>query len=130
MHSEVWGLKTISRAQLPPGAKVYNPVVTFTYRHNLDGRFSGQKARITYPGHLLQLGRHYVPNYLAVTAGDRDSVRFLLSIAVNTDTAFQRIDLKKSFLHEDYTELTPIFMEALPDFYDPPQDTKGGIWGA
>lgn len=108
-------LLPVSVHHIPRGAVVRAPVVTFTYKLDRMGRVNGYKARLSFPGHVLQPGWHFDPDRLSVYAASREAVRLLFSIAAHLSMDIFHIDLTSAFLHETY-EGPPIYMQVPKDF--------------
>ena len=112
------------RQNVPIGATIARPVTVFTYKYDNVGAVKGHKARVSYPGNILEPGYHFDPAQLSVHAADRDSVRLVLALAAELRWDIRHVDLTSAFLHERYKG-PRLFLEVPRSFDDvpPPRDT-------
>jgi hypothetical protein len=102
MHEEMEALhknKTWDLVKLPNGKKVVGCKWVFTIKHKADGYVERYKARLVAKGFTQTSGIDYEETFAPVSK--MNSIRVLLSIAVNLDWPLHQFDVKNVFLHRD-----------------------------
>jgi hypothetical protein len=102
MHEEMEALhknKTWDLVKLPNGKKVVGCKWVFTIKHKADGYVERYKVRLVAKGFTQTSGIDYEETFAPVSK--MNSIRVLLSIAVNLDWPLHQFDVKNVFLHRD-----------------------------
>lgn len=84
----------------------------FTIKCKADGRIERYKARLVAKGFTQTYGIDYQETFAPVAK--INSIRILLSLAVNSDWPLHQLDIKNAFLIGDLEE--EVFMSLLPGF--------------
>ena len=81
---------------LPYGKHTVGSKWVFTIKYNSDGKVDRYKARLVPPGFTQTQGLDYEETFASVAK--LNSIRVLLSLAVNLDWRVHQLDIKKCFL--------------------------------
>lgn len=99
--------KTWELVYLPPGKQPVGCKWVFTIKHTPDGKVDRYKARLVAKGYTQTYGIDYEETFAAVAK--MNSIRTLISCAVNLDWEIYQMDVKNAFLHGDLQE--EVYME-------------------
>ena len=100
--NETWELTT-----LPKGKHLVGSKWIFSIKYNSDGTIERYKARLVARGFTQTYGLDYEETFAPVAK--LNTVRVLLSLAVNSDWPLLQFDVKNAFLNGDLEE--EVFME-------------------
>ena len=82
----------------------------FTLKLKADGSIDRYRARLVAKGYTRKYGVHYQETFALVAK--INTIRILISIAVNQDWPLQQFDVKNAFLNGDLEE--KVYMELPP----------------
>ncbi|XP_058008894.1 uncharacterized mitochondrial protein AtMg00810-like [Hevea brasiliensis] len=95
--NKTWELITLPMGEKPVGCKW-----VFTVKHRPDGSIERYKARLVAKGFTQMYGVDYQETFALVAK--MNTIRILLSCAVNLEWDLQQFDVKNTFLHGDLEE--------------------------
>jgi hypothetical protein len=105
--NNTWVLTT-----LPPNKKIVGCKWVFTVKQNPDGKVERYKARLVAKGYSQTYGVDYGETFAPVAK--MNTIRAVISIAVNNEWKLFQMDVKNAFLHGDLHE--EVYMEIPPGF--------------
>ncbi|RVX06246.1 Copia protein [Vitis vinifera] len=97
---------------LPVGKRPVGCKWIFTIKYKADGSVERFKARLVARGFTQSYGIDYQETFCSCTK--LNTIRILLSLAVNQDWCLQQLDIKNAFLNGDLEE--EVYMEIPPGF--------------
>ena len=123
MDAEVGALLNRGTWELVPRPRDANIVTckwVFTIKYNPDGTISRHKARLVARGFTQAYGIDYTETFSPVVR--LNSIRVLLSLAVNQDWTLHQLDVSNAFLYGDLDE--QVFMEQPPGYVAQGESSK------
>lgn len=104
--------KTWEIIRLPKGKEIVGWKWVFTVKYSANGTLERYKVRLFVEGYTQMYGMDYVETFAHVAK--LNTIRILLSLAVNHNWTSEYVDVKNAFLHDDLKE--EIYMEPQPGF--------------
>ena len=94
--------QTWELVDLPPGKKPVGCRWIYTIKYKADDSIERYKARLVVKGYTQTCGIDYTDMFAPIAK--INTIRILLSLAVNLDWPVQQFDVKNAFLHGDLFE--------------------------
>ena len=94
--------QTCEVMHLPKGKKTVGYKWIFTIKYNSNGTLERYKARLAAKGFTQTFGIDYLETFPSMEK--LNSIRVLLSMAVDLDRPLQQLDVKNTFLNDDLEE--------------------------
>ena len=99
---------------LPKGKKTLGCKWVFTIKYNSNGTLEQYKVWLVAKGFTQTFGIDYLENFAPMAK--LNTVRVLLSMAVNLDWPLQQLDVKNAFLNGDLDLEEEVYMDSPPGF--------------
>jgi hypothetical protein len=95
--NSIWKVVDLPIGKIPVGCRC-----VFTIKYKMDGTIERFKARLVTKGYTQTYGIDYIETFVPVAK--INTVRILISLAVNLDWPLYQFDVKNVFLHWDLQE--------------------------
>ena len=105
MQNEIQALEktgTWTLVELPPGKSTVGCKWIFTVKYLADGSIDRFKSRLVAKGFTQTYGVDYQETFAPIAK--LNTVRVLISLAVNNDWPLHQLDVKNAFLNGDLSE--------------------------
>ena len=106
-HNQTWELVRLPKGKKPVGCRW-----VYTIKCNSDGTLERYKARLVARGYTQTYGIDYLETFAPVAK--MNSIRILISLAVNLDWELHQYDIKNAFLYGELKE--EIYMDVPPGY--------------
>ena len=109
LQNNTWEIVDLPKGKTPVGCRW-----VFSLKCKSDGSLDRHKARLVAQGYTQTYGIDYQETFAPVAK--LNTIRILISLAVNFDWPLRQYDIKNAFLHGDLKE--EIYMNILPGYGD------------
>ena len=103
---------TWTLAKLPKGKRTVGCKWVFSIKHKANGSIERYKTRLIVKGYTQTHGIDYQKTFFPIAK--LNTVRVLLSLAVNLDWPLHQFDMENAFLHKNLEE--EVYMDIPPNF--------------